>query len=154
MKCSNKDCKEESPLFYKGGGRKCKACKRAYQLKYRSTPEGELSHKKSDRKYWSSEKGREKARIRMREWMKWNAVTRDTLNQGIPFASCDDCPEVFSGRTAHECPVANGAENLSVCEVWRDWKHTKQHPLRKEEESIIFMESPYREDEDIEEWME
>ena len=150
MICSNSKCKEESPVFYKGAARRCKECKKIYQRKYRKSPAGEESHAKSDRTYWQSKKGREKAKSRMDEWLKWRKVTKWTLQEGIPFRSCEECAEVFAGRSSEECPVAYGSESLSVCEVWREWGHSGVHPLVGENESIIFMESPYNEEEETE----
>lgn len=130
--CSNPLCAEVSPEFYKGEVGKCKVCRRAYRLSEagrvshlnnRSTTKGLTSHRKRNEKYRTGGHDlKDKAK-----WLKYNTVNVDTLRDHI-FTECEHCVENI-GNGSQDCAVANGAEDIKLCPVYQEFKHTGSHPL-------------------------
>ena len=132
-KCSNPFCKETSPVFYKSDKRTCKVCLRDKQRAYRLSEKGMQSHKKFRQSVKGLSAGRKRQHARVssgrhaevqRKYINRNRVTRKYLLDGGYFPQCKTCVEDY-GHTAN-CAVANGAEVLSNCQVWVEWKHTGQ----------------------------
>ena len=145
MYCASTTCPklmDDQPQseFYKGR-KVCKTCckkrQRGYQkkyqksekgkatnLKYRTSHKGLVQNLKSVKRYAGTPHGaaiREKVKA-----LKY--VNQSTLKEGLHFPECDTCAE-FLGTTTHDCSVVLGAESITVCEVYQNWKHSGVHPL-------------------------
>jgi len=138
--CTSKYCHsilEPQPdsEFYEGFA-KCKTCVRKRQLRYRHSPKGEaahIKHRQSQKgllgnkqmvvRYQSTRKGK----VSTMRAAAMRTVNRETLQIGLAFPECKYCCE-FTGSTAN-CAVALGAESLTECQVFQEWKRTKVHPL-------------------------
>lgn len=160
--CRNPECKQQNPQpdseYYAKSG-KCKSCRRAYQKAYRrtgggiaanqrysKTPERLAGHRQAQANY----RAKGKHSIASKKWRMHKIVNRDTLREGIPFNQCTNChenrPEV---NITEECPMMNGAEDIKLCLVYQDWKHSGLHPLKELSEDF-WDDYPY--DPDLEEF--